>query len=73
MNTCQKGKRICCICGVKSKKEGFDLPALVFNYLEGEPCVCEKCIFKALINFLGVKFTVQSDWKEFIKQNLKEK
>ena len=41
-------KKICYICGNKSKNPKFDMPCLVFNFLENGPLICEKCLFEKL-------------------------
>jgi hypothetical protein len=42
----------CSRCGTKHKRgDDMKLSALVFNFLEGSPCICEKC----LAGILGIK------------------
>lgn len=38
--------RRCTLCGVTA--EGAELPALLFTALDGQPCICERCVARAL-------------------------
>jgi len=41
---------LCIVCGTKVKDESFDLPGIRFDFLEGHPFVCERCVCKVLTN-----------------------
>ena len=56
----------CIICGCRSRRKNFKLPAIIFNYLEGSPAICERCIFE--------KLTLNRfEWKKEIKELIEEK
>ncbi len=38
----------CSKCGLKSEMPGIELPVLAFNFLEGSPVICERCVAEAL-------------------------
>jgi len=51
----------CNLCGQETQR--LELPSLYFNFLEGCPMVCEKCIAEKL----GIK----AEWIQAIKDDLK--
>lgn len=54
----------CDRCEVTSKEGSFfELPGFVFNFLEGQPFICERCI----ANFLGI----EREWLDVVKIDLK--
>jgi len=38
----------CHVCGVASRNPRFDMSVLTFNFLEGSPSICERCLFHRL-------------------------
>ena len=53
----------CDKCGCESTT--YDLSQLRFNYLEGSPSICEKCV--------AAVFGIQADWTPVCKVDIKEK
>lgn len=42
-------KKKCVVCGIKAKDDAnIDLPGITFNFLEGQPIICERCIFTGI-------------------------
>jgi hypothetical protein len=55
-------KRICINCGSWCNNSSISAPGIIFNFLEGKPFICEKCIFKILMNGSDIEWD-----KEIIK------
>jgi hypothetical protein len=53
----------CEICNVVSLNENFKLPGIEFEFLENNPFICEKCLYKILIN-------KDIEWKYIIEKML---
>lgn len=56
-------KKQCARCGVKAKEDAnLETPGLIFNYLEGCPFVCERCV--------SMIFEIRVEWNADIKDLL---
>jgi len=59
----KNGKRVCWVCGCRSKNERFEIPGLYFGYVKPEKFICERCLAKKVFNH-------SFEWKEEIENKL---
>ena len=55
-------RKKCIKCG-RGAKDHFNFPCLIFNWLEGDPVICDKCMFETITG-------LSSEWKKIVKDYL---
>jgi hypothetical protein len=60
--------RVCTKCGIKAKGN-CDLPAIVFDSIDGSPVICEKCLAEFIF---GKKFDWGTEWSEWINRGMEQ-
>ena len=54
----------CDLCGTETKDPKVELPGITFNFLEGKPMVCERCVARTN--------GIEASWLPEIEEKLKE-